>query len=295
MSLVPDLERNRQLERWGEKVRPAVERLVGTGRRRDALSGTRLGHPFHPAAVLGPLACWGGAAVLDLVGGPESRGAARRLTGAGILLAAPALASGAADWLDTRGAEQQVGTAHALTNNAALVLQAGSWLARRQGRFAVGRGLGLAAGAVAGAAGYLGGHLAYRRGVGVDTTAFQSGPEDWTRLDASPAPPDGSPVAAVAGDVVLVVVRRPGGSAPQVLEDRCTHRGGPLHQGTVSGSCIVCPWHGSRFDLETGAVAAGPATAPQPHYECRVVEGGLEVRRQEAGGLRRNTTGPGDL
>jgi 3-phenylpropionate/trans-cinnamate dioxygenase ferredoxin subunit len=38
------------------------------------------------------------------------------------------------------------------------------------------------------------------------------------------------------------------------LSDTCTHRGGPLSEGTVEGAEVTCPWHGARFDIKTGAV-----------------------------------------
>lgn len=43
------------------------------------------------------------------------------------------------------------------------------------------------------------------------------------------------------------------------MEEHCSHRAGPLSEGALVDGCIVCPWHGSRFDLATGAVVTGPA------------------------------------
>jgi nitrite reductase/ring-hydroxylating ferredoxin subunit len=37
-------------------------------------------------------------------------------------------------------------------------------------------------------------------------------------------------------------------------------------------------WHGSRFDLRTGAVEHGPGVYPQPRYEARVRAGKVEIR-----------------
>jgi nitrite reductase/ring-hydroxylating ferredoxin subunit len=74
-----------------------------------------------------------------------------------------------------------------------------------------------------------------------------------------------------------------------VFEDRCTHRGGPLHAGEIDGTCVICPWHGSKFDVRDGSVVAGPASAPQPVYEVRVrADDHVEVRRHEEGALRVN-------
>jgi len=53
---------------------------------------------------------------------------------------------------------------------------------------------------------------------------------------------------------------------------KCTHRGGPLNQGKLDGSTVTCPWHGSQFNVCTGAVARGPATQPVKAYRV-VVEG----------------------
>ena len=35
-------------------------------------------------------------------------------------------------------------------------------------------------------------------------------------------------------------------------ENRCPHRGGPLAEGIIGGSQVVCPLHGHKFDLITG-------------------------------------------
>jgi 3-phenylpropionate/trans-cinnamate dioxygenase ferredoxin component len=42
------------------------------------------------------------------------------------------------------------------------------------------------------------------------------------------------------------------GEAFHALSDTCTHRGGPLSEGTVEGAEVTCPWHGARFDIKTG-------------------------------------------
>jgi glycine betaine catabolism B len=50
----------------------------------------------------------------------------------------------------------------------------------------------------------------------------------------------------------------------------CTHEGGPLADGTLSGYEIECPWHGSKFDVRTGEVTNPPANEPEPCYEVKV-------------------------
>ena len=41
------------------------------------------------------------------------------------------------------------------------------------------------------------------------------------------------------------------------VDNACTHRGGPLGQGRVSGTIVTCPWHGNQFDVATGRVITG--------------------------------------
>ena len=78
--------------------------------------------------------------------------------------------------------------------------------------------------------------------------------------------------------IALVLVRI--GATVHALHAVCAHAGGPLAQGTVVDDCIQCPWHASRFRLEDGHVAQGPALYDQPVYEIQVAEGGgYEVRR----------------
>jgi len=43
------------------------------------------------------------------------------------------------------------------------------------------------------------------------------------------------------------------------MDNVCLHRGGPLGQGTVEGSKVVCPWHGWEWDTKTGAATQDPS------------------------------------
>jgi nitrite reductase/ring-hydroxylating ferredoxin subunit len=83
-------------------------------------------------------------------------------------------------------------------------------------------------------------------------------------------------VRAGRNDVMLL--RREGGIV--ALANRCSHRGGPLHKGSVDSDTVTCPWHLSTFKLDDGSIVCGPATAPQPSYETRVRDGMIEVRNR---------------
>src|SRR5262249_42566030 len=51
---------------------------------------------------------------------------------------------------------------------------------------------------------------------------------------------------------------------------KCTHKGGPLNEGTLDESTVTCPWHGSQFNVCTGAVVRGPAQEPLKTYRVSV-------------------------
>jgi nitrite reductase/ring-hydroxylating ferredoxin subunit len=61
------------------------------------------------------------------------------------------------------------------------------------------------------------------------------------------------------------------------VSDTCTHRGGPLSEGTVEGTEVTCPWHGAKFDLRTGAVLGPPARQGVRGYPVRVTGTDVEI------------------
>ncbi|WP_375502230.1 Rieske 2Fe-2S domain-containing protein [uncultured Jatrophihabitans sp.] len=286
-SLVDRIEGNAALDAPASALSGVLRKVIRPGAVEDTLSGTPIGHPLHPLLVAVPIGAWSSSLLLDAVGDEEG---ARRLVGLGLVSALPTAASGASDWLSTEGAEKRVGLVHALFNYGAIGMYAASWFARRAGRRGTGIGCSLAGASLLSAGGYLGGHLAYAQGVGVDTTAFQQYPADWTdalAVDDLPGE-DALTSVQVAGVPVLVTVRA---GRPVVMADRCTHRGAPLHEGSVVDGCVVCPWHDSAFSLDDGSVQSGPANRPQPLLETRLHEGRLQVRRADERSLRTNPTG----
>ncbi len=62
------------------------------------------------------------------------------------------------------------------------------------------------------------------------------------------------------------------GGTYYAIGDTCTHRGGPLSEGDVQETKVVCPWHGATYDLKTGNVLSPPAPKGVPNYKV-VVEG----------------------
>ena len=62
------------------------------------------------------------------------------------------------------------------------------------------------------------------------------------------------------------------------IEDVCTHDYAPLADAKLEGDEIICPRHGARFCIKTGAVTAPPAYEPVPTFPVRVREGMIQVR-----------------
>lgn len=281
IGIIDTLENAEGLDGIADRVREVGRKVVEPRPLRRLLSGTDLGHPVHPVLVQLPIGLWTSAWLLDLMGQGRTR-AARTLVGLGVLSALPAVLSGTSEWIDTAEAESRVGMVHAASNSLAWVCFTASWLRRRGGRHSGVLWSNLGA-LVATVGGLLGGHLAYSMGVGVDTNAFQSGPEEWTPVRGN-VPTEELVVRSVGGVRVMVSQHEDGCFA---LGDRCSHRGGPLSEGSVDGACVTCPWHGSRFDLATGAPTRGPASVRVPVYEHRVNGGKLELRRREPRALRK--------
>jgi len=210
--------------------------------------------------------------ILDLFGGAAGDAAVQPMVALGTVAALPTVVTGLSDWADSYGPERRVGLVHAAVNVTGLSLFAASLGAGRRARSL--RLLGLAA---VGAGGYLGGHLTYARGLGVDHQILVEKPTEWTdALDANNLP-EATPTLAEAGGARVLLYRR--GSQIYALSDVCPHAAGPLHEGTVDDDlCVTCPWHGSRFRLSDGRAVHGPASAPAVVYETRVRDGRVEVR-----------------
>jgi nitrite reductase/ring-hydroxylating ferredoxin subunit/uncharacterized membrane protein len=270
------LEQAEGLDEPAEKlvglVGPAVRpRLV-----KNALSGTWLGHRFHPLLVPLPIGFWSGALIFDLIATRRARWAADVLVGSGIAAAVPTAAAGLSDWADAEPEGRRVGLVHLSCNTLALVCYSASLVARLLGRRKTGVGLGLAGAAAISVGGYLGGHLSYVQGVGVERRRFAGGPKEWTAVLDAAELAEGAPRVVRADDTEILLVRE--GNRLYALWASCTHEGGPLAEGSFADGCVTCPWHGSTFRLADGHVVRGPAAASQPVYEARVTDGKVEVR-----------------
>jgi nitrite reductase/ring-hydroxylating ferredoxin subunit len=87
----------------------------------------------------------------------------------------------------------------------------------------------------------------------VSEPAGESDPSE--SITSAPIPDPGRSVRVPFGGTTVAVFNS--GGRLYALEALCGHRKGPLDQGTVSDRAVACPWHGVKFDLETGTVVGG--------------------------------------
>jgi 3-phenylpropionate/trans-cinnamate dioxygenase ferredoxin subunit len=61
------------------------------------------------------------------------------------------------------------------------------------------------------------------------------------------------------------------------IKDICPHDGGELSNGKLEGEVIICPRHGARFSIKTGAVLSPPAYEDIPTFLVRVMNGKVQI------------------
>lgn len=273
---------------WLRTLNDQLTAVLGPVRERyqdnlvvELLHGGRwAGHPLHPALSDLPIGLWTGVMVLDATdrGQPPRRGldAASMLSAAGILAAGATALTGLSDWTVSNDQDRRVGLFHGLLNTVALGLQGASLGTRVAGHRSTARALGAASLTVTAAAGYLGGHLVFTKGVMVNRVAWTIGPRRWTRALQEADLPDDSPTAVEAEGRQIMLYRHRG--RLYAIDNICSHAGGLLSRGTVADLAVTCPLHGSRFALADGGVSRGPASQPQPVLPTRIRNGWIEVR-----------------
>ena len=94
---------------------------------------------------------------------------------------------------------------------------------------------------------------------------------NWTRITAvENVPPQEGRSVSVAGREIAIFNL---GDRFSAIENECPHQGGPLCDGIVSGTTIVCPLHGWRFDLDNGLATRASRPACVAVYPTRVEDG----------------------
>jgi uncharacterized membrane protein/nitrite reductase/ring-hydroxylating ferredoxin subunit len=260
-----------------ENPAESVTNGIGWVRSRMRSRASIKGHPIHPALIPFPFAFLYGAVGFDILGhltGNESfwtTGAYLALAGIGaaMLAAVP----GFIDYVFTvppNSSGKARATKHMLVNLTAVALFAIAWVLRGSVEarpellqlLLEGAGAGLLT-----VGGWMGGTLAYRNQIGVDHRYARAG-----KWKEERAPLSAGGVVTVSGELEIdqikllhvdgrriVLARTSDGYV--AFDDRCTHKGGSLAGGMMMCGRVQCPWHGSQFDVSSGAVKAGPAEA----------------------------------
>jgi nitrite reductase/ring-hydroxylating ferredoxin subunit/uncharacterized membrane protein len=189
-----------------------------------------------------------------------------------------------------KSSARQRATSHMLVNLSAVGLFAVAGAARKEDErpplWAIAAEV-VAAGLLS-VGGWLGGTLVYRNQIAVDHRYADAG--KWRVEAFAPNAQNESDIDVGSIDDLevdqmkllrigahrIVLARSDRGYV--AFDDRCTHKGGPLSDGTMACGTVQCPWHGSQFDVASGAVKHGPATEPIQTYEIAERNGRLRLR-----------------
>jgi nitrite reductase/ring-hydroxylating ferredoxin subunit/uncharacterized membrane protein len=275
------------LDPIAERLQPTVASALDNGigaAGAKILHGTWLGHPLHVVLTDVPLGSWTAAAVFDLLDLANGNGNARRAADSAItvgLFAATVTAiTGLADWSKIGGGEsRRIGLAHGLLNVTATACYLTSLCLRRGHSRKAGRQFAFLGLMISGLSAYLGGHLVYKKKIGVDHTADYSPPENFVPVLAEAALPENELKRVNADGMPILLVRK--GQRIYAIAETCGHLGGPLSEGKLEGASVRCPWHGSRFSLEDGRVLEAPSVHAQPVLTVRIRDGQIEVRKAD--------------
>jgi len=227
-----------------------------------------------------PIGAWSLATLFDAL---EAAGSARftpasdLAIGVGLAGGLVALASGWAEWSDTKGDPQRLGLVHATLNEIAFALYATSLVLRLRKQRGAGLATAFAGYAFVSISAYLGGELSFGMRLGTKhTNEPLAPPGDFTPV-LLVAELNGAPVKVELDGIPLLISRNAKGDV-SAIPAICTHRGGPLENGTFADGCVTCPWHHAKFSLENGCVKRGPAVFSLAQFEARVRDGNVEVR-----------------
>jgi nitrite reductase/ring-hydroxylating ferredoxin subunit/uncharacterized membrane protein len=271
-----------------EAIQRGVGGIYGTlgrpGRAlKNLLHGTSLlGHPLHPAVTDIPMGAWAAGVVADYVAHVTSRlptEAGDIALAVGLSGAVLSVLTGYTDFHDTYGQERRYALLHGGLMTVVVAVEGLSlalrwWAGDSAHPAAV--GLSTAGFGMAMAGAWLGGHLVFGTGTMVNRSAFLEGPEDFVAVGSPADFPEGEMRVVDAGSMQVLMVRR--GGRLHAISDICSHAGGPLHEGSLDGDVVTCPWHASRFRIADGRVEEGPATFSQPALLVRESDTTVEVK-----------------
>ncbi len=252
-------------------------------------------HPIHPMLIAFPMAFLFAAPAFDIAGvvmdWPRAWTTGAYLSIAAVVTGLIAGVPGFIDYLyviPPNSSAKQRALQHMVVNVTALVLVAIGWAFRDWSSLKpqvvaiILEVLGLC---IVTYGGFLGGTLVYRNQIGVDHRYANAG--KWRELEIEGRPGEAVAIDGAnelqAGQMMLIrvgnkdrrLVLARTGEGYAAFDDHCTHKGGSLAGGILTGCTVTCPWHGSQFCVKNGSVQAGPAEKPIGIY--RLEESGGQV------------------
>jgi uncharacterized membrane protein/nitrite reductase/ring-hydroxylating ferredoxin subunit len=249
------------------------------------------GHPLHPILVSFPIAFFTGSFIFDvggwITGNIEFLQTAYWLQIAGVGFALLAAIPGVIDYFFTvppKSTAKKRATKHALINIGTVILFAAIWFYRRDANASVPIIVALEiAGIISlSIAGWMGGTLVYRNQIGVDPRYAYAGKWKEKYFNEARDHVEVASIGELKADQMqllhvngkrIVLARTEDNYV--AFDDRCTHRGGSLAGGCMICGTVQCPWHGSQFDVTSGAVKAGPAKEKINTYPVIEINGKL--------------------
>lgn len=267
------------LDKPAETLHKAVTPILGEDAPKalkDLLYGTWMGHPLHPLLTDVSIGGWTTSMAMDLIGEERAADLALKL---GTLSAGATAITGAAQWYDATNDDEprRLGVLHASLNSAALGFYIASWILRDQDKRTAGIATAWLGHTLSTSSAFIGGHLSFVLGIGVDRNVAMPRIEDWKETGVEES-------ELIAGRLLRIevedtpVMLMKDGPYIRAASPVCPHLAGPLDEGKLDGTCVTCPWHGSEFDLTNGNALHGPATASLPLFDTQVVDGRIQVR-----------------
>ncbi len=100
--------------------------------------------------------------------------------------------------------------------------------------------------------------------------------ENWVKVLANTELMNNNCAAVSVGDLEIGIFRV--NDQLFAVSNTCTHIGAPLTEGYIEGMDVMCPWHGAKFCLKTGASRGAPAETDLVSYPVRLIEGDIQIK-----------------
>lgn len=232
-------------------------------------------HPIHPILIGFPIAFYFGTLVFDALAiinhNIEFAIVGKYVHIAAIISAVIAAVPGIIDYIYTVPSESSAkdrAAKHGITNSAVLILFCACLFLKYRNNFSpyIITALELAGVGLTMYAGWMGGTLVHRNQIGIDIRYANAGKWKETYIEKTEGPFEVCNADELQTDQMklvhfkdqrIVLAKTEEGYV--AFDDRCPHKGGSLAGGAMICGTVQCPWHGSQFDVKTGALKAGPA------------------------------------